>query len=191
MEKLMRMWTVFAVCAVCLAPAAFAANTSVVVNGAVLSEEQVSQLGQMLGVGMTPGDYWYDNVSGLWGYTGGPYAGQIYPGMNLGGPLQANASGGATAVFINGRAIHPQELMQLQAAYGQVSPGRYWLNAEGIGGYEGGPAQFNLALSGRGGGAGGGEPGYNVNAAGASLGSDGNCSYAMLPDGSSVMSGNC
>ena len=165
--------------------------SAVRVNGSALSSEQVGQLQQILGSAIAPGDYWYDNFSGLWGYQGGPYSGQILPGLNLGGPLQADASGRGTGVFINGREIHPQEYAQLQRSFGVINPGRYWLNAQGIGGYEGGPAQFNLAFSSNGGAGAGGEPGYNVNAAGASLGSDGNCSYAMLPDGSSVMTGNC
>lgn len=39
----------------------------------------------------------------------------------------------------------------------QVVPGRYWVNALGIGGFEGGPAMFNLAQCGaRGGQASGG-----------------------------------
>lgn len=116
----------------------------------------------------------------------------LYPGLHLGGPLQPDASGRGTGVFINGREIHPQELLKLQQSFGAVNPGRYWLNPQGIGGYEGGPAQFNLMPArGAAGQGGSGEAGYNVNAVGASLGSDGNCSYAMLPDGSSVMTGNC
>ena len=70
---------------------------------------------------------------------------QIYPGLPLGGPLRADASGGATSVFINGRSIHPSELTYLTNLYGPVPPGRYWLNAAGIGGPEGGPATVNLA----------------------------------------------
>ncbi len=167
-------------------------NSGVLVNEAPLSPDQVGQLQQVLGSAVLPGEYWYDSFSGLWGYKGGPYSGQILAGLNLGGPLRADASGGGTGVFINGREIHPMEYAQLQRNFGMINPGRYWLNAQGIGGYEGGPAQFNLAFSANGGSGGaGGDAGYNVNAAGASLGSDGNCSYAMLPDGSSVMSGNC
>jgi len=172
----------------------YAGANEVVINGSSLNAEQLMQLQQLVGP-VNSGEYWYDPISGLWGYKGGPYSGQILPGLNLGGPLQADASGRGTGVFINGREIHLMEVAALQQSFGYINPGRYWLNAQGIGGYEGGPPQFNLAVSqnqgGGGGGWGGGEPGYNVNAAGASLGSDGNCSYAMMPDGSSVMTGNC
>ena len=115
------------------------------------------------------------------------------PGLALGGPLQANASGGSgTGVFINGREIHPQEYMYLLQQYGSVVPGRYWLNAQLIGGFEGGPAIFNLnAQANYSGGNTGGGSGYNVNTYGGSLMSDGNCSGVLLPGGSSVMTGNC
>ena len=122
------------------------ANDTVLVNGIPVSQEQLNQLQQIVGP-VAPGDYWYDNISGLWGYKGRPYSGQILPGLNLGGPLQPDASGNGTGVFINGREIHPLELAKLQQSFGAINPGRYWLNAQGIGGYEGGPAQFNLALA--------------------------------------------
>ena len=163
---------------------------AVLINGKALDQNEIFQLQQTVGAQIIPGNYWYDQMSGLWGYIGGPYSGQILPGLNLGGPLAPDASGGGTNVFINGREIHPAELLQLQRSYGVVNPGRYWLNAQGIGGYEGGPAQFNLMPQGAASQNGaGGEPGYNVQTAGGSIGSDGNCSYFLSPDGSSVS--NC
>lgn len=69
---------------------------------------------------------------------GGPTVGQVWPGLDLGGPLQADASGGGTQVFINGRELHPVEVDYLRGLFGYVLAGRYWLNAMGIGGYEGG-----------------------------------------------------
>ena len=77
---------------------------------------------------------------------------------------------------------------------GPVFPGRYWMNAQGVGGMEGGPAIFNVgaaiaAQQKKGGGMG---SGYNRTTPGGHLGSDGNCSYYFDPQsGSSVMSGNC
>lgn len=165
----------------------------IIINGKTLDQNEVMQLQQIVGAAVVPGNYWYDGVSGLWGYIGGPYSGQILPGLSL-GELPPDASGRGTNVYINGREIHPTELTQLQQGFGVIQPGRYWLNAQGIGGYEGGPAQFNLLAS-RGGtssqGGGGMYGGYTERAAGGSVGSDGNCSYYMAPDGSSVMTGNC
>jgi hypothetical protein len=160
---------------------------TVVVNGVALNAQTLGQLQAAYGR-IAPGRYWYDPVSGLWGPERGPHAGQIMPGLLLGGPLRQDASGGGTGVIINGREIHPAELAQLQRLFGQVNPGRYWLNAQGIGGYEGGPPQFNLsaAAAQRSGG-----PGYNRSGPGGHLMSDGNCFGYMSPNGATVMSGNC
>ena len=159
---------------------------AIIVNGQELSAEDGTALMQYYGV-IAAGRYWYDPVSGFWGNEGGPNVGQIMPGLALGGPLRANASGGGTGVFINGREIHAIEYLQLQQMYGSVTPGRYWMNAQLIGGFEGGPAIFNLnAASGQGSGS-----GYNVNTYGGSLMSDGNCSGYLHPGGASVMTGNC
>ncbi len=136
----------------------------IVFNDVPLSPEEMNNL-----QGMFPeGRYWYDPVSGLWGLEGGPSAGQIYPGLQLGGPLRADASvpSGTTNVFINGRELHPQEVYFLQSLYGYVVPGRYWLDPNGNGGFEGGPAIYNLGAamaSGMGsGGGGGGRLGHSV-----------------------------
>lgn len=166
------------------AGAAFA-QQAVVVNGVALDARTVTQLQAAYGQ-IAPGRYWYDQVSGLWGRERGPHAGQIMPGLRLGGPLRRDASGGGTGVFVNGREIHPVELAQLRHLFGAVNPGRYWLNAHGVGGYEGGPPQFNVgaAAARRGGG-----PGYNRSGPGGHLMSDGTCFGYMHPNGSSVMSG--
>jgi hypothetical protein len=167
------------------------AQQGVVVNGVALDPSTLGQLQRVYGA-ITPGRYWYDPISGLWGRERGPTAGQIAPGLRLGGPLRRDASGGGTGVFVNGRELHPTDVVRLRQLYGSVNPGRYWLNAQGIGGYEGGPAQFNLpaaaaqALQRSGGGR-----GYNRSTPGGYLMSDGNCFAYMHPGGSSVMSGNC
>ena len=129
----------------------FPANDSetpdVVVNGQRLSDGDIQQLIRMYGT-VYSGRYWYDAVSGLYGNDGGPPMGQLHPGLRLGGPLSAAASGGGkgslTGVFINGREIHPMEYLFYQRLFGQVLPGRFWMNAEGTGGYEGGPAIFSV-----------------------------------------------
>jgi hypothetical protein len=112
------------------------------------------------------------------------------PDLNLGGPLAIDASTGGTGIVINGRELHLSEALYLQQLFGYVIPGRYWLNAMGIGGAEGGPAMFNLvALAQQ--QSGGGGASYTRRGPFGSMGSDGNCSYYMTPGGSSVMSGNC
>ena len=125
-----------------LAPATALANQpGIVVNGQPLSMQEVLDHG----VDVPPGRYWYDQVSGFWGVEGGPSVGQITSGLPLGGALRADASSGATGVFINGREIHMQELLDLQAIFGEVPLGRYWLGADLVGGVEGGPPSFELA----------------------------------------------
>jgi hypothetical protein len=132
-------------------------SPAIFVNGRHLPVEIVRALEQQYGIQIQPGRYWYDALSGLWGIQGGPTAGQIAPGLALGGaPLRFDASGGASPVLINGRALHPSEIAYLERCT-PVVPGRYWMNAAGIGGLEGGPPIFNLvALCQQAGAAGGG-----------------------------------
>ena len=164
----------------------FANTETVRVNNQTLDPNIVAQLSQFYGT-IPGGDYWYDPISGLWGIQGGPSTGQIMPFLPLGGPLASDASGGGTGVFVNGREIHQQEYQQLMKAYGQVIPGRYWMNAQFIGGFEGGPAIFNLGASAGSRSSGG----YNRNTIGGGLMSDGNCSGYLHPGGATVMTGNC
>lgn len=123
-------------------PAAVAAD--VVVNGVALESSVRQQLERGYGVPIKPGRYWYDPVSGVWGVEGGPAAGQIHPGLRLGGALQRGASKGRTGVIVNGRELHALDVAALQRCL-TVIPGRYWVLANGVGGVEGGPPQFNLA----------------------------------------------
>jgi hypothetical protein len=121
-------------------------DTSIIVNGVVLPEETVRQLQQIYPVPIPPGRYWYDAISGAYGRDGEPIAGQMIPGLTLGGPLAANASRGTSGVFINGRQLTGGETAYIeQLCRTPVIPGRYWVIAAGLGGYEGQPASFNLA----------------------------------------------
>src|SRR5215813_3836000 len=117
----------------------------VVVNGVALKSEQIDFLQSQYAVRVLPGRYWYDRVSGGWGFEGGPMLGQIYPGLGLGGPLRADASRGNTGVFVNGRELHLNDVIALRRCT-PVYRGRYWVNAQGIGGVEGGPPIFNLVV---------------------------------------------
>ena len=128
-------------------------RTGIIVNSVALTLETVRQLQQIYPVPIRPGRYWYDAVSGAWGLEGGPIAGQMLPGLRLGGPMHADASRGTSGVFINGRQITLGEKSYLeQTCRTRVLPARYWVNAYGVGGFEGAPPSFNLALCGGGGG---------------------------------------
>ncbi|KAK0731949.1 hypothetical protein B0H67DRAFT_566288 [Lasiosphaeris hirsuta] len=122
----------------------------VIVNGAPLDTYQYNQL-ISTGVAVQPGNYWYDNRSGLYGYQGGPGIGQILPGLNLGGPLASNASGYSnTNIYINGREIHAMDLASLHRwGYFPPSGKRYWLDADGSYGQEGMPhvREGNLSIN--------------------------------------------
>jgi hypothetical protein len=117
--------------------------SNIVINRENLSQSAVDDLLTALTVPLdTPvesGDYWYDPVSGLWGFEGGPSQGQIPPDLDIGGPLQADASGDSnTGVFLNSREIAVEELLVLLNYFGvsifadpAVYQGRYWLKADG------------------------------------------------------------
>jgi len=172
-------------------PDVAAADKKVVINGTQLTTKNIQTLERSYGVPLQTGRYWYDKMSGLWGYAGQPTAGQILSGLQLGGPLKANASNGNTGVFINGRQLPVVEVTYLQQL-GTVYKGRYWMNAQGVGGIEGGPAIFDLGAAARQRSRGGLYGGNSRTTPFGHLGSDGKCSYYFDPkSGSSVMSGNC
>jgi hypothetical protein len=132
-------------------------ETQIVVNTVPLTVETVQSLQRIYPVPIQPGRYWYDAFSGAWGQEGGPIAGQMMPGLRLGGPLRADASRGTSGVYINGRQLTLGEKAYLeQSCQTPVRPARYWVNAYGIGGFEGAPPSFNLALCGGGQSRGGG-----------------------------------
>jgi hypothetical protein len=115
------------------------AARSVSINRARLADKQVSVLERQFQVRVLDGSYWYDKACGAWGLEGGPTLGFIPAGLDLGGALRADASGGGTGVFINGRELHPLDVADLQQIT-QVVPGRYWVDAQGFCGHEGSPA---------------------------------------------------
>jgi hypothetical protein len=109
--------------------------------------EIVAQLEAQYQTRIPDGDYWYDARSGAAGMWGGPAAAVLPAGLPIGGALPAQASGGGngrlTGVFVNGRELHPMDVQALRT-FTQVIPGRYWVDGQGNGGVEGGPATFNL-----------------------------------------------
>lgn len=130
-----------------------------IINGQPLTPEQLDGFRQLYGVVPEPGRYWYDPMSGIWGYEGRGGAGFLLPGLPL-GALSEGASGGTTGVVINGRRLPADEVMSWQWMLGtQILPGRYWLDHQGNYGAEGIPfAAGNVLalLAQRGGGGGGG-----------------------------------
>ena len=160
-----------------------ASDRTVVINGTRLSNEQVNSLEQAYRVKIQDGTYWYDKECGAWGLRGGPTAGFILPNLDLGGPLSADASNGNTGVFVNGRQLHTYDVLALQQLLGPIAPGRYWLDAQGNVGIEGGPMLFNIVRlanaapsRGRAGST------YRSNITGIGGGSSGGTSYVMGKD---------
>ncbi|HEY3061873.1 MAG TPA: hypothetical protein VGL99_23100 [Chloroflexota bacterium] len=176
-----------------LAPIANAQGDAVIVNRQPISTGQVQALEWYYGTTISPGSYWYDAVSGLWGNDGGPWTGQIEPGLILGGPLRSDASNGHTGVYFNGRQLHSTEVDYLKRLFGTVPQGRYWLEADGTGGPEGGDASFSLTARASNNGNGYSAPSYAGNTsrgAFGTYGSDGNCFYIAV-DGGDVLGPGC
>jgi hypothetical protein len=126
------------------ARAASGAERRVVVNGRAFTPAELEALEQRYQARIPDAEYWYDAVLGAWGIAGGPTRGFVVPGLSLGGPLQPNASGGGTQVFVNGRELHPYDVLALQQVTGPIAPGRYFITSEGLAGFEGGPPLWNL-----------------------------------------------
>jgi hypothetical protein len=133
------------------APAASTApvSRSVIVNAEPLRDDQIQMLEEMYRTTVRDGRYWYDRATGSWGFEGGPTINFIAPGLDLGGQLREDASNGTTGVFINGRQLHLQDVLGLQQLTGIVIPGRWWVDAAGNIGLEGGPMLGNLLLAAR------------------------------------------
>ena len=137
-------------------------QTGIFINGRELSADQAGALAATYGYSPPAGHFWYDSWSGAWGVMGREPAGFILPGHDF-GPLPADASGGTTGVFINGRQINMVEAVEIQSTFGAVYAGRWWLDGRtGYFGLEGNPmplgnliamiqAQSNQASSGGGG----------------------------------------
>ena len=117
------------------------------INRARIPADTLALLQQTFGAAIPPGHYWYDQVSGAWGVAGGPTVGFTMAGLPIGGPLPADISNGTSGVYINGRELPTQDLLGLQALVGPIAPGRYWVDAQGYAGPEGGPAIVNLRVA--------------------------------------------
>ena len=177
------------------APQFVSQHTGVIINGAELTSEQIGALTQLYRYAPPAGRYWYDTLSGAWGVEGREPAGFIQPGFDF-GRVSADASGGNTGVFINGRQINMAEATALQRTYGAVYQGRWWLDGHtGNLGAEGNPTPLGNLLAAMqsgtsGGGAGGGGTGDNIWSSLTGAGnSSGGCSYVNLGNGTMPSSG--
>ncbi len=111
-------------------------QSTVIVNGRSMSAEQIQEFVAIYGQPPAAGTYWYDPRSGLYGYVGGTAIGSMRPGHDY-GPLAADASSGATGIFLNGRRLPTIELQIYAQILGSIPAGRYWLEANGNVGREG------------------------------------------------------
>jgi hypothetical protein len=185
---------------------------NVIVNNVEISPTEQERIVKEYGLRLPPGRFWYDRISGAWGCDGTPTLGFTRPGLNIGGPLQEDATvkrGGLlsflarSGAYINGRELAQSEGQWLAQVLLQggvaLWAGRYWLDAQGNFGKEGGPPLVNVpqllsAIQIRGmvqqmftAGGGGGQ-GYLRQTSAGYIGSDGQTSYFFDPQsGSSVM----
>lgn len=106
---------------------------------ATLGEEQLDVIRRAYGIVIEGNRFWYDSISGVWGFEGLPPAGQIQPKLPFAGALDAQSSGGGSKVTVNGRILHPAEIVYLLAKFGYVLPGDYYLLPDGTYGLVGGP----------------------------------------------------
>lgn len=135
------------VCAV--GATAFSKPCEVIINRKALGRAHIQQIQQKLGAKLLCGRFWYDARSGAWGRESGPAKGLLPAGLPVGGRLWVRASAGNTGVVVNGRELHRTDVARLVTAGVRVQRGRYWLDANGVGGYEGGPALFRLGAPSR------------------------------------------
>ena len=152
----------------------------VLVNRVRISEQELLGFEQRWNTRVQNGNYWYDRMSGAWGLEGGPTAGWMSPGLSLGGPLRADASGGNTGVFINGRELHPLDVQALMQIV-QVQRGRWWVDGQGNFGPEGGPVWGNLMALAQQRGRGKNWSSYSSDGH-SFIGGDGNCTYFSSHD---------
>lgn len=109
----------------------------IIINNRILTAEQLQELKNRYGVEPRPGNYWYDSTSGLYGVTGYPSYGFMYPGHDF-GPISRNASAGNTGVIINGRELPQLEWAVWSYILGYyIQPGNYWFDSQGNAGYVG------------------------------------------------------
>lgn len=114
-------------------------HRAVCCNGKILDPNQLRTLDMALGGTVPDGSYWYDARWGAFGRVGEGRERALPAGLDLGGPLPANASLGTTGVFINGRQLGFVEISRTPGIP-YLPRHRYWVNANGDFGIEGAAA---------------------------------------------------
>jgi hypothetical protein len=101
----------------------------------MLDPNQLRMLDLALGGTVPDGYYWYDARWGAFGRVGEGRERALPAGLDLGGPLPANASSGNSGVFINGRELGFVELSRTPGIP-YLPRRRYWVNGNGDFGIE-------------------------------------------------------
>jgi hypothetical protein len=167
-------------------------TTGIFINGGELTAIQVRSIVALYGYAPPRGRYWYDARSGAWGVEGFETVGFILPGHNF-GRLAPDASRGNTGVFLNGRELNLREALTIQATFGAVYRGRWWLDGRtGSWGMEGNPMPLgNIVASLRAQRA-TGRSGDNFWSSRLAAGnSNGDCGYVNVGGGQIVGTGSC
>lgn len=168
-------------------------STGIFINDKEISKAQADALKQMYGAAPPPGRYWYDSRSGLYGYAGREAAGYIRPGHDY-GTLSERASNGNTGVFLNGREINLTEALFFQRVFGVVYRGHFWLDgATGNLGVDGNPMPLaNLVAAMQRAQGSGKDGGYSWrDGSGATITSEGNCTFAAIPGAPTYSTPGC
>ncbi|XP_057496953.1 protein ENHANCED DISEASE RESISTANCE 4-like [Actinidia eriantha] len=85
-------------------------STNVTINGHPIPDRTLRKAEKLAGP-VHPGHYWYDFRAGFWGVMGGHCLGIIPPFIEeFNYPMPENCAGGNTAIFVNGRELHPKDL---------------------------------------------------------------------------------
>ncbi len=109
----------------------------VFINGVQLASPDLAELTATVGASPVSGRYWYDATSGLWGLEGHGAGGVARTDLRTAAPLAAEASGGTSGAFVNGRQLPVTELTAMATLLGWPLPadsrytGHYTLDGEG------------------------------------------------------------
>jgi len=168
-----------------------AAYPPVFINGVRLTDDLLRTMEQQYRMRIPAGRYWYDRQCGAWGLQGGRTLGFTLAGVAIGGPIHSDASNGHTGVFINGRQLPTADVRVLAQIIAQpVRRGRYWVDAAGNTGLEGSPVVLiNLFQAANARNGGGRQKSWYSAGAGGYMGSDGQTTYFLDPNGGSAMIG--